>query len=488
VIKARQKRIDEDKFLEMRKEVLSIWPTGKEVDLEEAVEYQKNLPAGKNFGKVVQRLHEEERMVVFPRAGTPVVEDEIELVRALVESGIPLIPVTTDSYTRNLQLDKAQKGLEESIKSGRPKLNGYPIINHGVKTTRRVVESCDGAFNPRCSRVANSLVGEIAFASGMTAMPASFFAWIGGYDKKATVEECIETAQYLGRLIGYYADRGVIITSDCHGWLPNGVIPMSVNIATQIIEALVLAEQGVKSVIPQVNLQGHLAQDISGIRVTPKLFRKYLDNLGYNDVIIPGTFASQVPLYPFPQDMGGAFAYIIYTAITAALGKATVASLKTIDEAAGVPTKDSHVESYRSAFWIFDVVRTQQFELDNEEIQQEEKITAAEVTAILDNVLQLGDGDIVVGAIKGVEAGVLDSPFPISVHARDKVLGIRDIKGACRYLEFGNLPIPEEIKEFHRQKVAEREKLEGRKMDYYVSIEDFWAISKGKLLGMPARR
>jgi hypothetical protein len=35
-------------------------------------------------------------------------------------------------------------------------------------------------------------------------MPNSFFGWIAGYDKKATVEECIETAQYSGRLIGYY--------------------------------------------------------------------------------------------------------------------------------------------------------------------------------------------------------------------------------------------------------------------------------------------
>ena len=53
-----------------------------------------------------------------------------------------------------------------------------------------------------------------------------------------------------GRLIGYYADHGVIITTDCHGWLPNFVIPMSVNMATQIIEALISAEQGVKSVFP----------------------------------------------------------------------------------------------------------------------------------------------------------------------------------------------------------------------------------------------
>jgi hypothetical protein len=68
----------------------------------------------------------------------------------------------------------------------------------------------------------------------------------------------------------------------------------------------------------------------------------------------------------------------------------------------------------------------------------------------------------------------------INIHAQDKVMGIRDKNGACRYLEFGNLPIPEDIKDFHRQKVAERETAEGRTLDYYAVIDDFWAISKGR--------
>lgn len=487
MIKVRQKRIDEAKFLDMRKEVISLWPTTKDIDLDEAVAYQKSLPDSKKFYKVLQKVSEEGRMVLYPRAGVPVLEEEINLVRTLNQLGICLTPLTTDSYTRNLQLDKAQKGLEESIRTGKPKLNGYPIINHGIENNRKLVESVDSCLDPRCSREANSLVAEMAFASGMNGMPNSFFAMLGGYDKKASVEQFIETAQYSARLAGYYADRGVIITNDCHGWLPNGVIPMSVNIATQIIEALVSAEQGVKSVMPQVNLQGNLAQDLGDIRATPKLFRKYLDKLGYQDVMIPGLVGSQVPLYPFPQDMGNAFGYITYTAMVAALGKVPVAFLKTIDEALGVPSLESHVETYRACQWIFNVVRTQNIEIDNAAIQQEEKITEAEVSAILDKVLEMGEGDICVGSIKAVEAGVLDSPFSINVNTRDEVLGIRDINGANRYLDFGNLPIPEDIKDFHRQKLAERERIEGRKMDFNVMLEDFWAYSKGKIVGTPVR-
>jgi len=145
------------------------------------------------------------------------------------------------------------------------------------------------------------------------------------------------------------------------------------------------------------------------------------------------------------------------------------------------------VETYKAANWINNVVRTQKIKMDNEEIETESKVLDTEVTAILEVVLKLGEGDIVIGAIKAVDAGVLDSPFPLNINARDNVLGVRDSRGACRYIEFGNLPIPEEIKEFHRAKVAEREKKENRKMDYYTAIDDFWAISKGQLLGKPRK-
>jgi methylaspartate mutase epsilon subunit len=487
VIKVKQQRIDDATFAKMRKEVLSAWPTGKDVDLDDAIEYQKKLPDSKNFTKALAKYKAENKIGLFPRSGVPVVEEEIKLLRSLNEVGVRLFPFTTDSYTRNLQLDKAQKGLEESVKTGKPKINGYPIINHGVKTTRKVVESCEGAFDPRSSRVANSFVGEIAFASGMTAMPNSFFGWIAGYDKKATVEECISTAQYLGRLISCYAEKGIIISTDTHGWLPNGVIPMYVNIATQILEALVTVGQGAKSIVPLMNFQGNIAQDVAEIRVCEKLFRKYLDKFGFKDVIIPGIIGNQSSLFPFPQDIGNAFGYINYTAMIAAMTDLAACSVKTVDEAIGVPSIESHMQTYRSANWIFNVVRQQNFEANSADIQQEERMTELAVSAIIDKVAELGNGDIVVGSVKAVEAGVLDSPFSINIYPKDLVMGARDLQGACRYIDFGNLPIPEEVRKYNNEKLKEREKAEGIKIDFNVSTADFWCLAKGSVTGTPAK-
>lgn len=481
----KQQRIDEDIFLKMRKEVLSAWPTGAEVDFDEAVEYQKKLPENRNFGKILAKYRAEGKVGLYPRSGVPTVEGEIELLRSMNDVGVRLFPFTTDSYTRNMQLDKAQRGLEESISTGKAKLNGFPIVCHGVKQTRRVVESCEGGFDVRSSMKANSLVAEIAFASGMTSMPNSPFGWIGSYDKMASVEECVKTAQYLGRLAGYYADRGVSITITNHGWLFNGIIPMYINTATKIIEALISAEQGAKSIVPLMNFQGNINQDVADFYAVRDLLRKYLDKFGYTDVINPGVIGDQSMLYPFPQDIGSAFGYINYIATIAAMAPIDGCSVKTVDEASGVPSIESHMQTYRSAGWIFNVVRQQKIQLDNEDIKQERRMCELAVSAIIDKVVELGGGDVVVGIEKSIEAGVLDSPFCLNVNAKDQVLGVKDLQGASRYLDFGNLPIPKEVREYNDEKIRERELTEGRKLGFRTSLADFWAFSRGSIIGSP---
>ena len=478
----KQRRIDEDVFIDMRKEVLSAWHTGAEVNFDEAVEYQRKLPDSKNFGKILAKYHEEGRLGLYPRSGVPTVEGEIQLLRSLNEVGVRLFPFTTDSYTRNMQLENAQRGLDESIRTGKPKLNGFPIICHGVKNTRRVVEACEGGFDVRSSMKANSFVAEIAFASGMTSMPNSPFGWIGSYDKTASVEDCVKTAQYLGRLVGYYADRGVILTITNHGWLFNGIVPMYINTATKIIEALISAEQGAKSVVPLMNFQGNVNQDVADFRMAPLLYRKYLDRFGYTDVAIPGVIGDQSMLYPFPQDIGSAFGYINYVATIASMAPIDGCSVKTVDEASGIPNIESHMQTYRSAGWIFNVVRQQKLFLDSEDIRQEQRMCDLAVSSIVEKVAEMGDGDIVVGIERAIDAGVLDSPFCLNVNAKDQVLGVKDLRGASRYIDYGNLPIPKEVREYNDEKIRERELEEGRKLDYKSSLADFWAFSRGSII------
>jgi methylaspartate mutase epsilon subunit len=478
-IKIRNKRVDDDLLMRKRKEWLSVWPTGKEVDFEESVAFQRSLPESKIWWKVMARLRKESKMSVFPRAGTGLLENMIELCRSLADSGVVLIPVTTDSYTRQGAFEKVEQALEEERRTGHKILNGFPIINYGVKKTRKLIESCEAAFSPRGAG------GEIAIAAGMTSAAGESFLGFGSYSKNLTLEDSLAGGQYHNRLVGWYAERGVILSGDIHGWQPNCVFPLSVNIATHIIEALAAAEQGHRALTPLLFLMGNMPQDLAYIRLAPRLIREYLDKFGYRETMITGIDVEQIPLFPAPQDMGGAFAYLTYAAMVAALSGREAAGIRTVDEAAGVASKEAHQMSYRAAKWIFDVVREQKIVFEMKDIDIEEKAAEIEIRAILDKLLDLGDNDIIVGAVKGVEAGVLDSPWSSNIHAKDKVLGVRDCRGACRYLEFGNLPIPNEIKEFHREKIAQRERLEGRKIDYQTAVRDLWGFSKGKIVGLP---
>jgi methylaspartate mutase epsilon subunit len=138
-LRVSNKRVDDDILMKKRREDLDKWPTGKEVDFDEAVAYQKSLPDSKIWWKVMTKLQEEGRMSVFPRAGTPILENMIELCQGLRDSGVVLIPVTTDSYTRLGQYEKVEEILKECERTGKSLLNGYPIINQGVKKTRKLL-------------------------------------------------------------------------------------------------------------------------------------------------------------------------------------------------------------------------------------------------------------------------------------------------------------------------------------------------------------
>ena len=62
-------KIPMDDFLKEREEVLASWPTGKDIDFEEAVKYQLSIPEEKRFGAKLWKADEEKRTLIQPRAG-----------------------------------------------------------------------------------------------------------------------------------------------------------------------------------------------------------------------------------------------------------------------------------------------------------------------------------------------------------------------------------------------------------------------------------
>ena len=68
------KKIGQAEFEALRREVLAQWPTGKDVNLQEAVDYHKAMPENRKFGKKLLEAKAAGKTLVQPRAGVPVVE------------------------------------------------------------------------------------------------------------------------------------------------------------------------------------------------------------------------------------------------------------------------------------------------------------------------------------------------------------------------------------------------------------------------------
>ena len=113
------------------------------------------------------------------------------------------------------------------------------------------------------------------------------------------------------------------------------------------------------------------------------------------------------------------------------------------------------------------------------------EIIRRETRCIVDKCFELGKGDIALWVCRGVVAGVLDVPFAPCRYNAGQMLPCRDNEGAIRILNMGNLPFPQDLKDFHAARIAERAKYEKRAPSFQMVIDDVYAIGKGRLVGRP---
>lgn len=477
------RRMDDEEFARQRQEVLGQWATGQEVNIEEAVAYHKSLPKSKIFAEKLAEGKAKGITYAQPRAGVALLHEHIELMRYLQdEGGADFLPTTIDSYTRQNRYTEAQAGIEESRTVGRSMLNGFPAVNHGVAACRRVVESVQVPIQVRHGTPDARLLAEITLAGGYTDYEGGGISYNIPYAKDVPIENTIKYWQYVDRLVGLYEENGVKINREPFGPLTGTLVPPSVSHAVAIIEGILAVAQGVRSLTLGYGQCGNLIQDVAALKTLPGLAEEYLTKLGYPPVMITTVFHQWMG--GFPQDEAKAYGVISWGAATAALGKATKVIVKTPHEALGIPTKEANAAGIRTTKQVLSMLKDQTLPM-TEELVREEKVIIAETRAILDKVLELGEGDIAVGTVRAFQAGVIDVPFAPSRFNAGKLLPARDTTGAVRLLDFGNLPFGAELKEFHQERIAERGRDEGRQPSFQMVIDDIYAIGKGMLVGRP---
>ncbi len=479
----KNKKLTEDEFFREREEVLSQWETGKEVNLQEAVDYLKKLPEDKNFALKLKKAKENKITLAQPRAGVALIQKHVELLNFLSsEGGADLLPSTVDSYTRQNRYDECQVGIEESIKAGRSLLNGFPVVNHGVKGCREVLESVDKPLQARHGTPDARLLTEIIHAAGWTSNEGGGISYNIPYAKSVSLEKTLKDWQYCDRIVGFYEEQGVSINREPFGPLTGTLVPPSTSNVVAIIEALLAAEQGVKNITVGYGQCGNLIQDVAAIRALEEQTIEYLKEYGYNDVFVTTVFHQWMG--GFPEDESKAFGVISLGSTAAALAGATKVIVKTPHEAIGIPTKEANAAGIKATKMTLNLLEGQRMPMSRE-LEKEIQIIKAETKCMIDKLFELGNGDLIIGTVKGFEHGVVDIPFGPSKYNAGHMMPARDNNGAVRYLMTGNIPFSKDLIDFNKGVLEERARYENREVSFQMTVDDIFAVSSGKLIGRP---
>ncbi len=477
------KKLSNDAFYGIQKEILNQWPTGADVNFEEAVDFHKSLSDSKNFSKKLTKAKEDGKTLVQPRAGVALVQEHIDLLTYLQDKGgADLLPTTVDSYTRQNRYKEAEIGIQESVRECKSMLNGLPIVNHGVDACRSIITELNTPVQVRHGTPDARLLTEISYAGGFTSYEGGGISYNIPYAKNVSLEKTIYDWQYCDRLTGIYEEAGVSINREPYGPLTGTLVPPCISHAVAIIESLLAAEQGVKNITVGYGQCGNLVQDVAAIRSLGNLTEEYLKKYGYGDVVV--TTVLHQWMGGFPQDEAQAFSVIAWGSAIAALSKATKVIVKTPHEAIGVPTKEANAQGLRCTKQIINMLCDQQLS-NTSHVVNEMMIISAETRCIVDKCFELGEGDLAVGVVRAFQAGVIDIPFAPSKLNAGKMLPARDNEGAIRILNAANVPLSKELIDFNKEKIEERAQAEKRDASFQMVIDDVYSISKGKLVGRP---
>jgi len=415
-----------------RHEVLAAWVTGQDVDLEEAIAYHRAMPSKLNFAHTLTKAKQAGRTLAQPRAGVAELGAHIELLQYLQNEGeADLLPTTIDSYTRQNRYEEAERGLEESVREGRSLLNGFPAVNHGVDNCRLLVESLSIPVQVRHGTPDARLLAEITLAAGFTAFEGGGISYNIPYAKRVPLEKSIRDWQYVDRLTGYYQEQGITINREPFGPLTGTLVAPCISHSVAVIEAVLAAKQGVKSITLGYGQCGNINQDVAALQTLPLLAEEYLRAEGLEDVEITTVFHQWMG--GFPNDEARAFGVIALGGVAAALGKATKVIVKTTHEALGIPTKEANAQGIRATKQVLRMLQDQVYP-ENPVLAQEREIIMQETRLILDRTLELGDGDWALGAVRAFAAGVIDVPFAPSSFNAGRTMPARDNEGAVRFL------------------------------------------------------
>lgn len=467
-----------DRLLEARAKVLSQWRTGRAaLDLHENAAFLGSQPS---FAATQAQVTTHARSTLIqPRVGVPSPNEQLRMFAALKRAGIAVLSYQIDSLTRVGDYKSAEDAMRESDANSANTLNGFPLINVGVPSLRKIIRSVKLPLQCRHSARDPRLLAEISYAGGVTSFEGGCVCYNIPYYRDLHLSESIDVWKYVDRLTALYHEQfGIVIDREFFGVLTGTLVPPCIAITIDVLESILAVQQGVKSVSVGYAEQGNRVQDIAAMHVLKEVTEETLQNFGFKDIQVSTVFHQYMAA--FPEDGQRAMELIMNSAATGVMSAATRMMTKTAVEAIRIPSLADNlraIDEVRAG-----IVAASSLTVNQEELAQEVQMIRREVDGILNSVLFCGGGNVAKGIITGFEKGYLDVPFSPSIYNKGLALTARDVNGAVRFISFGNLQVDSEVRDYHRERISERRLSDGvtRENENYMLVEtDILQIPRG---------
>ena len=386
-------------------------------------------------------------MQVQPRGGFPTYEKVFRLYEEFKEAGVDVLPLTIDSNTRLNDYATAKKMLALSEENDVDMLNGYPLINHGYRTTRKMITHFDTPVSLRHGTPDARLLVEMALASGIFEIEGGPITYLLPYSKNFPLDKAFLYWKYVEKVCALYSTFNEPINRESFGPLSATLQPPAIVIVIQLVEMLLSLEEGVKSFSVSFSQTGSMIQDVVTANVIKKLARHYADMFGHHDADIHLVYHQWMGAFPYNKEYSDAL--ITASTVIAAMVGADKIITKTRNEAFGIPTKEANARAVASVKYTLGMLKGLPAVSDEEE---EENLTSM-VNEIMEAVLNDGADTLWRKVFNAIKKGHIDIPFSPHVINANEVITIRDPQENIRILERGKLPISDRSFAFERSKI-----------------------------------
>jgi methylaspartate mutase epsilon subunit len=385
-----------------------------------------------------------EKMLVQPRGGFPTYQQQYALYEYFVDANVDVLPLTIDSNTRLNDYATAKKMLRLSEENDMDMLNGYPLVTHGYRTTRKMITHFDKPVSLRHGTPDARLLIETAIASGIFEIEGGPITYLLPYSKNFPLDKAFLYWKYVERVCANYSELNEPINRESFGPLTATLVPPAITIVIQLLEMLLSLEEGVKSFSVSFAQQGSMNQDIVTGAVIKKLARHYAQEIDCGDAAINLVYHQWMGAFPTNQDYADQL--INLSTVIASMVGADKIITKTRQEATGIPTKEANAKTVADTQYCLRILNGLPAVVDEEE----EEMLTLQVKAIMEAVFNDPADTLWRKVFNSIKNGVIDVPFSPHIINQNEMITIRDAGKNIRIIERGNVPIPDRCFEYEK--------------------------------------